>query len=238
MSIFKIEKRDHPFVIIDKRPLEDEKLSWKAKGLLSYLLSKPSDWTVRMVQLEAVSSDGRDSLYSAVKELESSGYVVKTANRDLLGKIVKWDYQVFEEPKVATSGLPTSGFPTSGKPATTNIDSTKNDTTIVVQPEAVKETPRMPSPLIHSLRSTLAELEGMNFAEMRGSDFSRLGGAIKSIYAASPGVTVEEVKTRAANYKKAYPGIRFTANGLAKHWPLMGGLQQVKFSPSSSIPKY
>lgn len=40
MSIVRINKRDNPYVQIDHRVLEDTRLSWKAKGLLAYLLSK------------------------------------------------------------------------------------------------------------------------------------------------------------------------------------------------------
>ena len=36
--------RRHRFVIIDQRAIEDTRLSWAARGLLGYLLSRPDDW--------------------------------------------------------------------------------------------------------------------------------------------------------------------------------------------------
>ena len=45
-TIVKIKKRTHPFAMIDARALNDPRISWKAKGLHAYLMSKPKDWRV------------------------------------------------------------------------------------------------------------------------------------------------------------------------------------------------
>jgi hypothetical protein len=72
--IIRIEKRQHPFVQIDKRPLENPKLSWKAKGLLAYLMSRPNDWKIYMAQLVKVSTDGRVAVQAALSELRAAGH--------------------------------------------------------------------------------------------------------------------------------------------------------------------
>ena len=38
--------RRHRFVILDQRAVDDTRLSWAARGLLAYLLSRPDDWRV------------------------------------------------------------------------------------------------------------------------------------------------------------------------------------------------
>jgi len=72
--IIRIQKRQHPFVQIDKRPLENPRLSWKAKGLLAYLMSRPNDWKVYMTQLITVSTDGRVAVQAALAELRAAGH--------------------------------------------------------------------------------------------------------------------------------------------------------------------
>ncbi|MGR5875594.1 hypothetical protein ACT7DH_27750 [Bacillus pacificus] len=44
MGIFRV-KKDVNYSVIHNTPLRDEKLSWRAKGLLAYMLSLPDDWT-------------------------------------------------------------------------------------------------------------------------------------------------------------------------------------------------
>jgi hypothetical protein len=72
--IIRIQKRDLPYVQIDKRPLENPKLSWKAKGLLTYLMSRPNDWKIYMTQLLKVSTDGRVAVQAALAELRTAGH--------------------------------------------------------------------------------------------------------------------------------------------------------------------
>ena len=45
-EVIRVKKRPSNFVMMDKTFLEDDRLSYKAKGLLAYLLSKPDDWKV------------------------------------------------------------------------------------------------------------------------------------------------------------------------------------------------
>jgi hypothetical protein len=50
-GIIRVEHRRHPYVVIDRRPPEDERQSWAARGLLGYLLAKPDDWQLRVSDL-------------------------------------------------------------------------------------------------------------------------------------------------------------------------------------------
>lgn len=93
-----VKNRNNPYVMIDKTCLEDTRLSWKAKGLLAYLLSRPDDWEVRVKDLINRSRDGRDSVYAGLSELEKAGYLERTVIRDDKGRIVKWVSMVYERP--------------------------------------------------------------------------------------------------------------------------------------------
>lgn len=91
-------KKTTDFVVMDKTALQDERLSWKAKGLIAYLLSKPDDWSVYVAHLLKQSPDGRDAVYSGLKELEQAGYLVRTRRHDAQGRFRGVEYLIYERP--------------------------------------------------------------------------------------------------------------------------------------------
>lgn len=101
-NIVRVKKRENPFVMIDKTGLHDVKLSWKAKGLLAYLISLPDDWKVHERELATHSKDGRDSTRAALKELMENGYVVRRQLRNddegKKGQFAKYETIVYEVP--------------------------------------------------------------------------------------------------------------------------------------------
>jgi hypothetical protein len=97
MSIIRCQKKRHPYVQIDKTPLLDTRLSWKARGILAYLLTKSDDWEIIITNLiNASEPDGRESLRSGLKELENLGYVVCARQQDERGRFAGWEILVFE----------------------------------------------------------------------------------------------------------------------------------------------
>ena len=88
--------------------LEDERLSWKARGLLAYLLSKPDNWQVMVAHLVNQGPDGRGSVMSGLRELKDAGYIVSSRARAKGGTFDGWDSTVYEEP-VTESRFPDSG---------------------------------------------------------------------------------------------------------------------------------
>ncbi|WP_404274378.1 DnaD domain protein [Exiguobacterium undae] len=96
MSIMRIQKKDN-YVVIDKTLLNNRELSWKAKGLHSYLMSLPDDWKVQEADLVKRSKDGKESTRSAIKELIEAGYIKRISIREK-GKIKSWEFVVYELP--------------------------------------------------------------------------------------------------------------------------------------------
>lgn len=127
--IIRIQKRDNPFVQIDKRPLEDERLSWKAKGLLAHLLCKPDTWEISVADLVSRSRDGREAVQSALRELKQLGYATLESKRGDGGRLLGKTWVIYELP---TDGKPVfrlatderenrpTGKPSNGKTATSN----------------------------------------------------------------------------------------------------------------------
>jgi hypothetical protein len=96
--IIRSEHRDR-FVVISKVPLEDTRLSWKARGLHAYLLSKPDGWVVVISHLVSQSPDGKTAVVSALNELERYGYISRGRTDRVSGKFSTSYTQVFEEPR-------------------------------------------------------------------------------------------------------------------------------------------
>ena len=48
------------FTILDMRIVEDTRLSWAARGVLAYLLSRPDHWQIQITDLRRRGDLGRD----------------------------------------------------------------------------------------------------------------------------------------------------------------------------------
>ena len=114
-EIIRVQKRPSNFVLIDKSFLEDTRLSYKAKGILAYLLSKPDNWKVIVGNLVNYSADGKASVYAGLKELRKCGYYEKVPIRNDKGHYVRWESTVYECPEPLTDfqemGNPEMGYP-------------------------------------------------------------------------------------------------------------------------------
>jgi hypothetical protein len=122
-TIFRTMKdADNPFVMIDRRPIENPVLSWKAKGILTYLLSRPDNWIVRLGDLVKRSPDGVHAIRGAIKELQAAGHVSRREIREN-GRFVRYELEVYELP---FTSRPLTSFPHAEKPLAENR--TLNDT--------------------------------------------------------------------------------------------------------------
>ena len=104
-TIIHATHRDRAF-IIDRRTIEDECLSWAARGLLSYLLSRPDGWTLRVEELCKCGDLGRDGIYSLLHELREAGYVTFEHERDEYGRIRDGTYTIYETPDLPDPDVP------------------------------------------------------------------------------------------------------------------------------------
>lgn len=94
--IFK-RKREENWTVLPNDLLQDKDLSWEARGLLCYLLSKPKDWTVRKKDLENQSPVGQYAVKTILEELQEARYVRRKKTRNDKGRY-EWITWVFDEP--------------------------------------------------------------------------------------------------------------------------------------------
>lgn len=122
MAVFRIEKtRD--YTVMANHHLRNTKLSLKAKGLLSLMLSLPEDWDYTTKGLAKICKDGVDSICSTVNELEEHGYVIRERIRNAKGQLTDIQYTILEQPKPSQPGQgkpkqenPVLGNPVLGSP--------------------------------------------------------------------------------------------------------------------------
>ena len=105
MSTFRVNKNVN-YTVMSNYHLQDRRLSLKAKGLLSYMLSLPDDWDYSLKGLTTGCRDGLDSVRTAVLELEEHGYVRRQKVRNAKGQIIDYDYQVYESPVEDAPAIP------------------------------------------------------------------------------------------------------------------------------------
>ena len=129
MGTYRIRKdKNNPYVMMNKEFLSNENLSFKAKGILSYLLSKPDDWKVYENDLVNQSKDGKTAVRSGLKELREQGYIVRTQKRTKEGKFDGYDYDVFEYP-ISNNAQNDKELTEAGFPKTDNRKVVSNDLT-------------------------------------------------------------------------------------------------------------
>lgn len=97
-TIFRVVKsKDNPYVMIDRRPIENKNLSYKAKGILTYILSRPDGWEVNITDLKNHGKEGAAALRTGLKELRDAHHICYHVARNV-GRITGWLIEVYEIP--------------------------------------------------------------------------------------------------------------------------------------------
>ena len=115
MSVFRISKNKN-FTVMSNYHFKEKNMSLKAKGLLSLMLSLPDTWDYSVSGLVKLSKDGKDSVMTALAELEKFGYLTREQMTNAKGQFSGVQYNIFEEPQTdsAVSANPISDNEISG----------------------------------------------------------------------------------------------------------------------------
>lgn len=118
-------------------------LSFRAMGLLAFLLSKPDHWEVSVAHLvnfsaDSARPDGRDSIYSMIDELMSAGFMRRERARGEGGKMAGYDYEVFDSPQ-PRQDQPSSDQPCTAQPYTVKPTQVITDSEVKTEVEVTTE---------------------------------------------------------------------------------------------------
>lgn len=99
MSVIRVNKTAN-YTVMSNYHFKDKRLSLKAKGLLSQMLSLPPTWDYTIAGLVAINQENESAIKSALKELKDNGYLVvtkKMPNETGSGRI-EYIYDIYEHP--------------------------------------------------------------------------------------------------------------------------------------------
>lgn len=96
MSVFRIEKNKN-YTAMSNYHLRDKNLSYKAKGLLSFMLSLRDDCDYSIQGLVSVSKESTKAIRSTLEELEDNNYLIREKIQLKNGRF-DYNYQIYETP--------------------------------------------------------------------------------------------------------------------------------------------
>lgn len=92
------------YTAIPNDVVTDQRMSIEARWLLTYLLTKPHNWVVRVGDIRNSGGIGRDKAYALLKELCEIGYIKKVESRDEGGTYTNIEYIVSDSTKTTWDG--------------------------------------------------------------------------------------------------------------------------------------
>ena len=124
MAVYRVQ-RTRDYTVMSNYHLKDKGLTLKSKGLLSMILSLPEEWNYTTRGLASICKEGVDAIGSALKELETAGYIVRRQLRGANGRITDTEYIIYEQPQPKKLDMLPSDVVS---PDTENPDMVKPDT--------------------------------------------------------------------------------------------------------------
>jgi len=86
----------------------ESRLSYKAIGILMYVLSKPDNWEANEDDLVKRHDDGRASVRAGIAELIDHGYMHRCRVVDERGRVIRWRLDTYESPALNPNFYPQS----------------------------------------------------------------------------------------------------------------------------------
>ena len=98
MAVFRVNKTKD-YTVMSNRHLRDKKLTLKAKGLMSQMLSLPDDWDYTLNGLIFLNREKLGAIKAALTELKKAGYLTVTKYQNAESGLFEYRYDIFENPE-------------------------------------------------------------------------------------------------------------------------------------------
>lgn len=92
------------YTAIANECLEDSRLSWDARGVLAYLISRPEGWKIRRSHLKKIGNCGEHKISRIFRELEETGYLTRRWPQDAAGHFTGEVIDIHEYPENPDTG--------------------------------------------------------------------------------------------------------------------------------------
>ena len=137
MGVIRVEHTTD-YTVMSNCHLRDDRLSLRAIGLMSKMLSNTDDYQYTVSGLAARCKEGRDAVRKALQELEAAGYLVREQGHNDTGKFSANNYVLYEHPQSSDGGVeppltekPSAVLPLTENPAQRN---TKREEVLSIPP--------------------------------------------------------------------------------------------------------
>lgn len=181
MAIVRAGRGSGGFTVLSNEVINDARLSFAARGLLHWILSKPDHWQVSVegVKRHCQSQgkkrgNGRDAIYALLAELKEAGYMQVRQIRDAGGLMGEMDYLVTDTPTHRAPGTaePHTDEPHTDKPDTaepytvnptqvnTEVNQELNNSKDSATPPHPPEKPKRAKRAVSSFDAAAMELPG------------------------------------------------------------------------------
>ena len=99
MTQIKFKESKNTYKSVNMAPSKDKRLSFKARGVLYYLIGMSDGWKGQVFNIiNASEHDGKSSVQSALKELRDCGYAKLVTPSKQDGKFVGKYYEISDKP--------------------------------------------------------------------------------------------------------------------------------------------
>lgn len=115
MSNVTVVRRNTGFYQARNSLMEDPDLSYKAKGILVYMLGRAPGWDFSIDRIAKAGKEGREAVNSGIKELEAEGFLTRTKLTTGRMSYTLYEYREDNEAYLDTLGRANDGFSQVGK---------------------------------------------------------------------------------------------------------------------------
>lgn len=212
--------------------LDDNRLSWKARGIMAYLLRHPDTAASERV-LADLSSEGVTAVRAALNELVKLGYITRSKIRKADGKF-QWRYSI----------QPCLGEPCAENPSMDNpivVVNDLNGTNSIDKETTTMQYPSMENPSMENLSMVNKETHEQKLKRLTRVYENEIGGITKhiseKIEAALEQHGVDQVeeamKTAAAANKRSWS----YTEGILRNWNTNGRHRPPANAPQKKRPE-
>lgn len=235
MTAIRVAKRKR-YVSVDREAVNDSRLSFRARGILVWLLDKPDDWKTSSDRIADQGKEGREAVRTALAELEEFGYLVLRKWRSETTGRWQSEWVLYEVPSletrsgdiaqdalIAAEPAPGSrgGFPETVSWALLEKTEEKTETE-----RASRARPRDP------VFDAIVEALDLSYSDLSQDERKRVGQVRRAL---PESATAQQVHDRCGAWAARYGRDRLTMNVIRAKWGEMGKLVELVESASDPL---